>query len=203
MLRAAITLADASGIESLTMRRLGHELGVEAMSLYNHVSGKDDILEGIVDAVLDEIELPSSSRGWKAAIRQSAISAHEALQRHPWVYSLMMSTKISPARLRWMESTLRTLREAGFSAATTCHAFHALDSHISGFMLWQASMPATGEDLRQIAADFLRELPKEEYPYSAEHIEQHITDRNDDHQTEFEFGLDLILDGLERMLHDS
>jgi len=200
VLRAAIVLADTGGIEALTMRRLGQELGVEAMSLYNHVANKDDILSGIAELVFGEIALPSSEDNWKTAIRTSAISAHGVLRRHPWASSIMMSpTRVSPARLLWMETVLKTLREGGFSAQLTCHAYHALDSHITGFTLWQASIPASGQALREIAATFLRRLPIDEYPYVGEHIEQHLAPPRPDDQGAFAFGLDLILDGLERI----
>ena len=200
VLRAAITLADAGGIESLSMRKLAQALGVEAMSLYYYVAKKDDILDGIVDLVVSEIELPADGAGWKAAIRQSAISAHDVFLRHRWACSLMMSSpRVSPARVRYMESLLRCLREGGFSAALTCHAYHALDSHIVGFTLWELTFPADSEELADIAQTFLRELPVDDYPYLAEHIEQHLTQSGHDGEGEFEFGLDLILDGLERL----
>ncbi len=201
VLRVAVRLADEVGFESLTMRRLGQELGVQAMSLYNHVANKDDIRDGIVDLVLSEIEVPSNDTDWKAAVRQSAISAHEAFLRHPWACSLMMSTTgVSPARLHWMESLLGTLRHAGFSADLTHHAYHALDSHITGFTLWQVSFPfKTHEELADLAENFRRELPAHEYPYVAEHVEQHLAEPTPDDPSEFEFGLDLILDGLARI----
>jgi AcrR family transcriptional regulator len=201
VLQAAIRLADEGGFASLTMRKLGQELGVQAMSLYNHVANKDDIRDGIVELVMTEIEVPSSGGDWKAAIRASAISAHETLLRHPWACTLMMSgTTVSPARLRWMEAVLRTFREAGFSAELTHHAYHALDSHITGFTLWQTSMPFdTHEELVDLAEAFLREFPADQYPYFAEHAEWHLNESGSDEPSEFEFGLDLILDGLERM----
>jgi AcrR family transcriptional regulator len=201
VLRAAMRLADEDGFESLTMRKLGQELGVQAMSLYNHVANKDDIRDGIVAIVMEEIEIPSREADWKASLRQSAISAHEALVRHPWACSLMMATTtVSPARMRWMEAVLGTLREAGFSADMTHHAYHALDSHITGFTLWLVSFPFdTVEELEGLAEEFLRELPVDEYPYMAEHVEQHLAEPSPDDPSEFEFGLDLILDGLERI----
>jgi AcrR family transcriptional regulator len=199
VLRAAITLADEGGIEALSMRRLAQELGVEAMSLYNHVANKDDILAGIVDLVVEEMEAPSKDADWKVAMRQSAISAHEALLRHRWACSLMMSsTGVRAARLRHSEAILATLREAGFSPDLTHHAYHALESHIIGFTLWQVSLPFETEDLAQIGAAFLRELPADEYPYFFEHVMQHL-EPSDEDQSAFEFGLDLILDGLERL----
>lgn len=200
VLRAAIALADTGGIESLTMRRLGQDLGVEAMSLYNHVANKDDILNGIVEMVNREIALPCTNDDWKTAIRTSAISAHKVLLRHPWAPSLMMSpARVSPSRLRWMDAVLRTLREAGCSVELTHHAYHALESHISGFALWVASLPAVGEELKDIAVTFLHEFPVDDYPYVAEHIKYHLTETGDEEKSEFEFGLDLILDGIERM----
>jgi AcrR family transcriptional regulator len=201
VLRAALALADDGGIESLSMRKLGQQLGVEAMSLYNHVANKDDIQEGIVEIVLGEIEMPSDEANWKQAVRRTAISAHEAFVRHRWACGLMMQVpRVSPVRMQWMEFVLRTLREAGFSADLTHHAYHALDSHITGFTLWQVSMPfETREELVDLAEGFLQKIPADEFPYIVEHAEQHIAPSSPDGRTEFEFGLDLILDGLERL----
>lgn len=208
VLDAAMRLADEGGIESLSMRKLGQALGVEAMSLYNHVANKDDILDGIVDLVLDEFELPSAGEEWEAAIRTLATSAHDALVRHPWACNLVMSSpRIRPARLRYMNSLLGRLREAGFSAEATYHAYHALDSHILGFTLWQLghTMPegeprvTNKEEVARILATVLREFPLGNYPYLLEHAEQHFTEGSHKDEGEFEFGLRLILDGLRRM----
>jgi AcrR family transcriptional regulator len=200
VLQAAIGLADEAGIESLSMRRLGQELGVEAMSLYNHVANKDDILRAIVDMVLSEFELPVPGSDWKADIRGTAISAHEVLVRHPWAASLMWSaTGASPARWRYMDAILGCLREAGFSADMTDHAYHALDSHITGFTLWEVQVQIDPETLPDLAATFLRELPVDDYPYLVEHVHQHLKERRPDDEGAFAFGLDLILDGLERL----
>jgi AcrR family transcriptional regulator len=199
VLRAALALADEHGIASLSMRRLGQQLGVEAMSLYNHVANKDDILDGIVDLVVSEIEVPASDAEWRSAMRRSAISAHDAMQRHPWANTIMISAGVRSARLRYMESVLRRLREAGFSPEMTHHAYHALDSHIVGFAMWQAGYAALPRDLSDLAAEFLRQVPASDYPYLVEHVEQHLAETGADGVSEFEFGLDLILDGLERM----
>jgi AcrR family transcriptional regulator len=201
VLRAALALADAGGIESLTMRKLGQELGVEAMSLYNHVENKDDIVDGITEMVLDEIEVPSSDGDWQTEIRRTAISSHEVFLRHRWACNLMMHRpKAGVARMVWTEAVLRTLREAGFSADMTHHAFHALDSHITGFTLWQVNMPfETKAELIDMAESFLRQIPADTYPYIVEHAEQHLSPSSPDGATEFEFGLQLILDGLERL----
>ena len=201
VLQTAIRLADENGFESLSMRKLGEELGVQAMSLYNHVAGKDDLRDGMVDIVMEEIEAPPEDLEWKPALRQSAISAYEALIRHPWACSLMLSSpRLIPARMNWMEGVLKTLREGGFSANLTHHAYHALDSHITGFTLWVVSFPfQTHEELVDMAEGFMRQIPRDEFPYVIEHADQHLAPPDPDEPSEFEFGLDLILDGLERM----
>ena len=198
VLEAAMRIADEGGFESLTMRGLGQELGVQAMSLYNHVANKDEIRDGIVELVMNEIE-PPSGPDWKTAVRESAMSAHDAFVRHPWACSLQMeSTSVSPARLRWMEDLLRTLREAGFSPNLTHHAYHALDSHITGFTLWQVSFPfETHDELVDLAEHLLRQISADEYPYVVEHAQEHIEPPDPEEPSEFEFGLDLILDALD------
>lgn len=208
VLQAAIRLADQGGIESLTMRKLAQALGVEAMSLYNHVANKGDLVDGMADLVVSEIELRSTTEEWDVAIRKCAISAHEAFLRHPWACSLVMSpssTRTAPTRrLRYMEWLLGRLREAGFSPELTYHAYHAVDSHILGFTLWQLGHSATakdlggGEDIADFVAAFVRELRAGGFPYLAEHAEQHLTATSGGGEHEFEFGLNLILDGLRR-----
>ena len=198
VLSAAVELADDGGLESVSMRKVAAALGVEAMSLYHHVAGKDELLGGMLDLVVGEIEVPSPEHAWKEALRRSAISAHEVLVRHRWAAGLMMSAGVGPARLGFMESLLATLRQSGFSPDLTHHAYHALDSHIVGFTLWQVSLPPS-EELTGLAADFLRQLDVERYPYFAEHVEQHLGDSAASGAEEFAFGLDLILDGLERL----
>jgi AcrR family transcriptional regulator len=202
ILRAAIRIADEEGLDALTMRRLGQELGVQAMSLYNHVANKDDLYQGIVDLALSEIEVPSPELDWKAALRQSAISAHQAFVRHPWACNLHMATpSVKDERMLWMEGVLRTLREAGFSPNMTHHAYHALDSHITGFTLWLVNMPFDSrEELLDMAEQFIPRIPADRFPYVIEHAKEHLEDPNPDEPSEFEFGLDLILEGLERRL---
>jgi AcrR family transcriptional regulator len=202
VLRAAVDLADARGIAALSMRRLAQELGVEAMSLYHHVRNKDDLLDGIVELVTDEFELPTPGRDWKVEIRRTAISAYETLVGHPWAAALSLSVKtVTPARMRYMDAILGTFRAAGFSAGMTDHAYHAIESHIMGFTLWEVGMDlGTAEDLRRFAGQFLATFPADEYPHMAEHIEQHMKPRDIADPNEFEFGLGLIVDGLERTL---
>jgi AcrR family transcriptional regulator len=201
ILRTAVALADKGGLDALSMRKLGQELGVEAMSLYNHVANKDDLLDGIVELVAGEIEEPFDAGDWKESIRRSAMSAHTVLVAHRWAAGQMMrGTNYSPTRLRWHESVLRVLREAGFSADLTHHAYHALESHIMGFTLWQVSLPfETKAELDELARGALRDFSADEHPYLVEHIQQHLEPASPDGRTEFEFGLDLILDGLERL----
>ena len=201
VLEAAIRLADEHGVEALTMRRLGQTLGVEAMSLYNHVANKEDILVGIAEMVFSEVELPDGD-DWKAELRKSAISSHDVFRRHPWAPGVLSPDRISPARLLWMEAVLRTLREAGCSPELACHAYHAYDSHITGFTLWLANMPATGEALRELAADFLKIVDARQMPYVAEHIEQHTRPPREGDKGAFAFGLDLLLDGVDRLRDD-
>ena len=141
VLKAALRLADKGGIESLSMRKLGQELGVEAMSLYNHVANKDEVLDGIVEAVVREVELPPEGTDWKEGLRRHAISAHETLMRHSWAASLWWRRAEGPDRMRGAEFMLRTLREAGFSEDLTYHGYHVLVGHILGFTLQAQSFP--------------------------------------------------------------
>jgi AcrR family transcriptional regulator len=199
VLLAAVDLADSGGIEALSMRRLAKELGVEAMSLYNHVANKDEILEGIIDLVTAEIELPSDTADWKAAMRRSATSARDVFLRHPWVSGLMMSRQSGgPAGLRRGEWMLRTLREAGFSKDVTYHAFHILGAYVQGVTTQHLNFPYKGEELAGMAREFLQKLEADEYRYTHEHVLQHI-EPDEGGSGGFELGLDLILDGLERL----
>jgi AcrR family transcriptional regulator len=200
VLRAAVALADEAGIESLSMRRLGQELGVEAMSLYNHVAKKDDLLNGITDLVVSEIELPDGADDWKDALRRHAISAHDVLIAHPWACRLALSPDTeSPASVRRAEWMLQQLREGGFSPEVTYHAYHALDAHILGFTLWQLGHGIVdAEQLRELAAAFFRRFGPDELPYLREHAEQHVAGFGREGKGAYELVLDLILDGLEQ-----
>jgi AcrR family transcriptional regulator len=201
ILDSALALVDASGLEALTMRKLGQELGFEAMSLYNHVANKDDLIDGILDLVLAECEPPSPVGEWDAAIRRSAISVHDALRRHQWACPLLMLPgRIRPARLQYMDALLGCLRGAGFSAETTFTAYHVLDGHILGFSLWEASHTYSDIDVEEMTKRFQATITPEAYPHLAEHAQQHFTDGPHSEARAFEFGLDLILDGL-RQVH--
>ena len=202
VLRAAVALADEESIDALTMRELGLRLGVEAMSLYNHVANKGDILDGMVDLVVSEIDLPPDAVGWREAMRRRAISAQAVFSRHPWVSALIDSRESSgPARLHYFDWVLGTLRRAGFTLDMTAHAFSVLDSYIYGFGRQQLNMSA-GPDVKpeEIVEAFLQGIPADEYPHLREMVVEYAMNAGHDESADFEFGLDLILDGLQRLL---
>jgi AcrR family transcriptional regulator len=202
VLRAAIDLADKGGIESLSMRRLAQELGVEAMSLYNHVRNKDDLLDGIVDGVVSEIELAPTRADWKPSMRKQVMAARSVLQRHPWAPRVLESRgTMSPAMLGYMDSVIALLRNGGFSIDMAHHAIHVMGSRVLGFTqdLFDDSARAAPDP--QAAATFARDFAGR-YPYAAEMA---VAASHDgalggcDDDAEFEFGLELILDGLDRV----
>jgi AcrR family transcriptional regulator len=203
VLRVAVAFADESGIGSLTMRRLGEALGVEAMSLYKHVANKDELLDGMVDIVFSEIDLPADGVDWRTAMRERAISARQALSRHPWAIGLMESrTSPGPATLGHHDRVLGALRRAGFSVEMAAHAFSVLDSYIYGFALQEASLPFdTAEETAEIAKMIFDRLRPDDYPYLTELTVEHVLQPGYAYGNEYEFGLDLILDGLERARH--
>jgi AcrR family transcriptional regulator len=205
ILQAALAFADANGIESLSMRKLGEAVGVEAMSLYNHVPSKADLLDGLIDLVFGEIELPVSSESWQTAMRQRAIAVRAALKRHRWAIGLMESrSSPGPATLRHHDAVLGCLRQAGFPVALAAHAYSVLDGYIYGFALQEASLPFdTGEESSELAQALLAQFPADEYPHLAEFTFQHVLQPGYDYASEYEFGLDLILDGLDRALESS
>lgn len=202
VLATAVGLADAGGIASLSMRKLAEALGVEAMSLYHHVANKDEILDGIVDVVFGEIELPSRRAGWKAALRRCASSARAALLRHPWAVGLMESRRNpGPATLGYHDAVLGCLRRGGFSVALAAHAFSALDSYIYGFVLQELALPfRTAEEIEAMAGEILAQAPAGAYPHLTEMMVEHILKPGYAYADEFGIGLELMLDGLERML---
>jgi AcrR family transcriptional regulator len=199
VLSAAIALADESGIESLSMRKLAERLGVEAMSLYNHIANKNDLLEGIVEAAAGEIVTPADDVDWKKAIHEVAISAHETLLRHPWASGLWMGTTPGPARMRYGDSLLGAFRGAGFSKDLTYHAYHIVESYVLGFTTQVLNFRSVDESqFEDVVAAFIRGDYAEEFPHFTEHALQHM-EPHDDGVNAVELGLDLILDGLERL----
>jgi AcrR family transcriptional regulator len=200
VLLAAVEFADDSGIGSLSMRKLGEAVGVEAMSLYNHVANKGQLLDGMVDFVFSEIDLPAGGSDWKMAMRHRAVSARQVLSRHPWAIALMETrTSPGPATLRHHDAVIGNLREAGFSIAMAAHAFSLLDSYTYGFALQEASLPFdTAEQTAELAQTILMQMRPDEYPHLTELAVEHVLQPGYDYGNEFKFGLDLILDGLER-----
>jgi AcrR family transcriptional regulator len=200
IVRAAIDLADQGGIESLSMRKLSQALGGAAMSLYNHVSDKDDLLDGMIDAMFSEVELPVGEVDWKTSMRERAISMRTVMTRHSWAIGLMESRRTpGPATLRHHDAVIGCLRDAGFTIQLAAHAFSALDSYIYGFALQEQSLAfGTPEETSELAKAFLLQFPTKDYPRLAELTIEHVLQPGYDYGDEFEFGLDLILDGLER-----
>lgn len=201
VLRAALVLADERGIDALSMRELGRHLGVDAMSLYNHVENKDDLLNGIVDLVVGEIDLPPDDRDWSQAMRTRALSAQAAFARHPWASQLIDSrTSSGPERLRYLDWVIGTLRRAGFPIHVALHAYSALDSYVYGFARQQANLSSGEPGSPKTAAQLLSEVPTDQFPHLTEVITHYIQHGGYDPAADFDFGLTLILDSLARLL---
>jgi AcrR family transcriptional regulator len=205
VLRAALALADAGGLESLTMRRLGEELDVAPMALYRHVANKDDLVDGLVDIVFGEIGLPSAADGWRTAMRDRALSMREVLVRHPWAIPLMESRRHpGPANLQHHDAVIGCLIGDGFSMAMAAHAYSALDAYIYGFALTKISLPfETDEEVAEVAQTMLQPFPTNAYPNLGAFITEVAMQPGYDYGNEFAYGLDLVLDGLERALQPS
>jgi len=203
VLDAAVEIADERGVAVVTMRELASRLDVEAMSLYNHVANKDDILDGMVDLVIEQIDLPSDTEDWREAMRCRAVSAHEVFGRHPWAPLLVDSRESSgPSRLRYLDWVLGTLIEAGFSLDGAQKAFSLLDSYVYGFGIQQSNSSAGEGSTEEMAEAILEAIPAEEYPYLHRMAVQAM-ETGYDAEADFEFGLGMILDGLERLLAGS
>lgn len=201
VLQAAIVLADRTSLEALSMRKLAEALGVKAMSLYNHVSNRDDLLNGMVDLVVSEIELPEIQPNWQEAMRRRALSAHGMLLQHPWATLLLVSrVNVGPAMLRYINATLGCLVEAGFSLEMADHAWNAMDSHIYGFTLQELNFPFDAEDYSEAAEAYVAMIPAEQYPYMNQ-LTHRVISGDYDGVHDFEMGLGLILSGLEPLRH--
>jgi AcrR family transcriptional regulator len=196
ILDTGLALADAAGLEAVSMRRVAGELGVQAMSLYNHVANKDALLDGMLVRVLEEATLPVPGRDWESELRGCAISLHDALRRHPWACALVMAPATFPAalvaRIRYIEALLHTLRAAGFTPAQAYHAYHALDGHTVGFTMWELGHSVDDEE---VVERVRRSIASDDYPYVLEHAREHDAD----HESAFAFGLGLVFDGLRRL----
>jgi AcrR family transcriptional regulator len=200
VLAAAVAFADEHGLEELSMRKLGHELGVEAMSLYNHVADKDDLLDGIVDVASRELEHPDPALAWRAALRRCSMRAHEVLLRHPWLAALAESRiQTGPERLGYLEALLEMLRRAGFSASDAYRVNLYVDSYVYGFVMQELSWPTESTDAFDPAADFAERIPADAFPRLVE-VAEVVAGGDWDPAADFERGLDLILDGVEKIL---
>ena len=197
VLQAAVNLADRDGLDALTMRRLGAELGVEAMSLYKHVANKEEILDGILELVVGEIEIPEEGSGWKEAMRARARSARNVLGRHSWAVGLMEGRQSTgPAVMQYVNAILGNLRAGGFPIESAGYAFTMLDSYVYGHVIQETSTPVgTAEEMTE---PLLEEIAGDDYPHLVEIAEEHVQGPGFTFDDAFEFGLDLILDGLER-----
>lgn len=199
ILAAAMPLVDQSGLEALSMRKLALALGVKAMSLYNHIANKDDLVDSLVDRVVSEIELPRLADDWRTAMRQRAISAHAVLRRHPWaVLALMSRINVGPAMLRYIDVTLGCLIEAGFTYEMADRAWNAIDSHIYGFTLQELNFPLEAAEYASAADNFVSHIPAGRYPYLNQ-LTHHVLEGRYDGLHDFNFGLELILSGLEKL----
>ena len=198
VLAAALELADSEGLAAVSMRRVAARLGVEAMSLYHYVRSKDELLAGILERVLSEVELPRAGTPWKAALRSIALAAHAVLDRHRWAASVLM-TPASSSRtwMDWMEAMLASLAAADLPPSLADHAYHALDSYVIGFTLWQSSIPYSGAQLDELGRKFLATLPTDELPHIEEHVRWHLDGSTGQGRRAFEAGLDMFLDGLD------
>lgn len=203
VLSAALHVADTGGIESLSIRHIANELGAKPMALYNHIANKDDILDGIVDLVFNEIAVPSEHTYWKTAMRLRAHSARDALVRHPWASILMQSRTSSPgpSTLQHQNDVIGCLRTAGFTIHQAAHAFSVIDSYIYGFTQQQQNLTyTTPEQATAVAENILHHLPADKYPHLVAMIIEHALQPDYDYAAEFDFGLDLILDGLDALV---
>jgi AcrR family transcriptional regulator len=199
VLNGAVAVADSGGIAGLTIRSLAQELGVKPMSVYHHVANKGEILDGIVDIVFSQIELPLANGDWRAEISRRAHSARLVLRRHPWAIGLMESrTSPGPATLRHHDAVLGALRAAGFSVRLTAHAYSLLDSFVYGFALQEATLPFNDQSVADVAELMREQFESGDYPHMLELVTEHALKPGYDFADEFEFGLELILDGLKR-----
>ena len=204
VLRGAVGVCDAHGIDGLTIRSLAQSLGVKPMSVYHYVANKDEILDGIVDIVFSQIELPSANGEWRAEISRRARSARAVLRQHPWAIGLLETrTNPGPATLRHHNAVLGALRSGGFSVALTAHAYALLDSFVYGFALQEATLPFDDQSVQEVAAPMMAAFESGEYPHLLELVTEHALKPGYDFGDEFEFGLELVLDGLSDRLREA
>ncbi|QYJ02789.1 TetR/AcrR family transcriptional regulator [Nocardioides panacisoli] len=200
ILDAAIAVADRDGRDALSMRNVGKQLGVEAMSLYHHVSGKEALLDAVVDRIFAGIALPEPDEDWREAMWRRASSARDQLAAHPWALGLIESRRTpGEALLRHHDAVLGSLRRGGFSVAGAAHAFSVIDAYVYGFVLTEANLPFEApEEVGEVAGDLMAQLPQDAFPHLAEMVVEHALLPGYDYREEFGHGLELVLDGLAR-----
>lgn len=197
VLQAAVDLADREGVASLSMRRLARSLGFEVMSLYNHVPSKEDLLDGMLERVAGQIAPAHPEGPWKDAVRANAADTRQVLLQHPWAAALWFSRTVGPVRMALLESLLRVLADSPLPDELAHRAFHAVTTHVLGSVLQELAFDLSPDEVQQGAATYLASMPAKEFPHLARHVRQHAEQAQPD--DDFEFELDLILDGLERI----
>lgn len=200
IIAAAVAVADREGLAGVSMRSIGRELGVEAMSLYHHIADKEALLDGLAERIMSMIQLPAADGPWRAEMTERAASARSVLFAHPWALGLIESRRTpGPALLRHHDAVLGCLRTNGFSVALAAHAFSAIDAYVYGFVLTEISLPfAAGEDTGDFVEHLGDLLDADRYPHLFELLSEQVVDEDYDYGDEFDDGLELILDGLDR-----
>jgi AcrR family transcriptional regulator len=201
VLAGALAVADAGGLARLTIRSLAGHLGVKPMAVYHYVANKEEILDGLVDLVFSEMELPRPEGDWRAEITKRAHSARRVLRQHAWAIGLLESrTSPGPATLTYHDATIATFRAGGFTVAQTAHAYALLDSYVYGFALQEASLPFEGPDsAAEVAEPMMALMSEGAFPHLVELAVEHALQPGYDFGDEFDFGLELVLDGLARL----
>lgn len=199
---AAVTVADRSGLGQVSMRNVGKELGVEAMSLYHHIDGKDDLLDALADWSFTQIPPPGIDQPWRQAMADRAASARATLSRHPWALHIVESRrKPGPAVLRHHDAVLGCLLHNGFPMTAAAHAFSALDAYVYGFVLSEQNLPFdTDFGVDDMVGDLQETIPADEYPHLTRMFTEQVVGRQYSYADEFDYGLQIILDGIEDRL---
>jgi AcrR family transcriptional regulator len=200
IIAGAVAVADAGGLNAVSMRNVGKQLGVEAMSLYHHIAGKDQLLDELADWIFAQIDPPPADQPWRPAMANRATSTRKVLFDHPWSLGLIESRRnAGPAVLRHHDAALGCLRRNGFSIALAAHALSAIDAYVYGFVLTELNLPfQPSEDVGDFVATI--DLPADTYPYLTEMIDELVVGKNYSYSNEFDYGLDLILDELHQRL---
>lgn len=203
ILKKAVSLADKHGVDALSMRKLAHALNVEAMSLYNHIDNKEDLFDSLVDWVVSQFQLPDENKHWKESLRRSVISSHDVLLKHPWATLLLLSRiNTGDSIMAYSNACFGSLLNAGFSHALTDHGWNALNNHLYGFTLTEINLPINPDDYSKAAEEYLPMVPVERYPH-IHSMMQIIIKGEHSGVNDFNFGLDLILNGLEGILAEN